>query len=157
VEIRKFDMKITRNLFMVAFDIGDMFFRTNSFFFGFQHDGGAVCVVCAEISAIMTTELLESHPDVRLGLLKNMPQMQVAIGIGQGTGNEDLTSHRQKPVILNAGGNLGAHYNIIRPMSQGWLVLLGKGLLMQLRFYNGVSIRCVMEKYFIVVTIAMLD
>jgi hypothetical protein len=40
--------------------------------------------------ALMTTHLLKTHPDVGLDVFDKMTQMNRAIGIGQGTGDEDF-------------------------------------------------------------------
>ena len=38
----------------------------------------------------MAPGLLEAHPDIGLYLLQHVAQVQGAVGIGQGTGNQDL-------------------------------------------------------------------
>ena len=55
----------------------------------FQHDGCAMGVVGADIQAFMAAHALETHPDVGLDVLHQMAQMDGAVGIGQGTGDED--------------------------------------------------------------------
>ena len=49
---------------------------------GAQHDGCAVGVIGADIDAVMTTHVLEAHPDVGLDGLDQVSQMNRAIGIG---------------------------------------------------------------------------
>src|SRR5690554_4161048 len=53
-----------------------------------ERDGGPVGVVGAHIQAMMPAQLLKTHPNVGLNLLHDMPKVQVAIGVGEGTGNE---------------------------------------------------------------------
>jgi hypothetical protein len=55
-----------------------------------------VRVVSTEIQAIIAAQILESYPNVSLDLLKHMAEVQIAICIGKGAGNENFTgsSHR---------------------------------------------------------------
>ena len=55
----------------------------------FQHDRCAVSIVGADIQAFMAAHALETHPDVGLDVLHQMAQMDGAVGIGQGAGDED--------------------------------------------------------------------
>jgi hypothetical protein len=57
----------------------------------FQHDGRAVCVVGADVDAVMPAQLLEAHPDVGLDIFHQMPQMDRPVGVGQRAGDEDFS------------------------------------------------------------------
>jgi hypothetical protein len=46
-------------------------------------------IVGADIQAFMAAHALEADPDVGLDVLHQMAQMDGAVGIGQGTGDED--------------------------------------------------------------------
>ena len=58
---------------------------------GTQHHRRAVGVVGANVMALVVTELLESHPDVGLDVFHQMPEMDRAVGVGQGAGDEDFS------------------------------------------------------------------
>ena len=59
-------------------------------FFSFDHYGCAVGIVSADIGALLATELLEANPDVGLDVFQQMAEMNGAIGIGKGTGDQYL-------------------------------------------------------------------
>ena len=50
---------------------------------GADHDRRAVRVVGAEIDAVVAAELLEADEDVGLNVLDQMPEMDVAVGVGE--------------------------------------------------------------------------
>ena len=50
---------------------------------GPDHDRRAVRVVGAEIDAVVAAELLEADEDVSLNVLDQMPEMDVAVGVGE--------------------------------------------------------------------------
>ncbi len=54
-----------------------------------QHDGCAVGVIGAHVPAFVAAHLLEAHPDVGLDVLHQMAQMNGAVGVGQGAGDEN--------------------------------------------------------------------
>ena len=56
-----------------------------------DHDRRAVRVVGAEIDRPIPAQPLEAHEDVGLDVLDEMPQMDVAVGVRQGRGDEDPT------------------------------------------------------------------
>ena len=47
-------------------------------------------VVGADIDAPPPAEFLEPHPDVGLQILDQVSDVDMAVGVGQGAGNEDL-------------------------------------------------------------------
>ena len=55
-----------------------------------QHDGRAVGVVGAHVPAFVAAHLLEAHPDVGLDILHQVAEVDGAIGVGQGAGDEDF-------------------------------------------------------------------
>src|SRR5690606_33277049 len=76
-------------------------------------DRRAMGVVRADVDALIAAQLLETYPDVGLDVFKHVPQMDRTVGIGQGTGDEDLAGigvaghgtrlllgDRSKPVIV---------------------------------------------------------
>ena len=56
---------------------------------GGEHGRGAVGVVGADVVALVAHHALEAHPDVRLDVLEQVPQVHRAIGIRQRAGDED--------------------------------------------------------------------
>jgi hypothetical protein len=65
----------------------------DAFLLGAQHDRCAVGVVGADVPAFVAAHLLEAHPDVGLDVLDQVAEVDRAVGIGQGAGNEDLAGH----------------------------------------------------------------
>ena len=63
--------------------------RRYPFFFGTQHDRRAVGIIGTDIMAFMAAQALKTHPDIRLNMFDHMPQMDSAIGIRQGAGDEN--------------------------------------------------------------------
>ena len=55
--------------------------------------GGAVGVVGAQVAAVVAAHFLETHPDVGLDIFDQVAEMDAAIGVGQGGGDEDLAGH----------------------------------------------------------------
>ena len=68
---------------------GDQFLLADALLPGADHDGRAVGVVGADIDAPPPAELLEADPDVRLQVLDQVSDMDVAVGVGQGAGDEE--------------------------------------------------------------------
>ena len=54
--------------------------------------GGAVGIVGADVVTLMATHFLETSPDVGLDVLHQMTEVDGAISIRQGAGNEDFAS-----------------------------------------------------------------
>ena len=65
-------------------------FGRNAFFLGAQHDRSAVGVDGAHVMAGVATHPLKPDPNVGLGVPHHVAQMNGAIGVGQGVGNEDF-------------------------------------------------------------------
>ena len=75
---------------VVRFHLGNLLLRGDAVFLGLEHDGGAVGIVSADIGALLATELLEANPDVGLDVFQQMAEMNGAIGVGKGTGDQYL-------------------------------------------------------------------
>jgi hypothetical protein len=52
-----------------------------------------VSVVGADVEALMAAQFLETHPDVCLDVFHEMAKMNMAICVGQGGSDENLTGH----------------------------------------------------------------
>ena len=50
-------------------------------------------IIGTDIAAVVAAGLLEAHPDIRLHLFQQVAQVQRPVGIGQGTGYQDI-AHR---------------------------------------------------------------
>ena len=61
-----------------------------AFLLGAQHDRRAVGVVRAHVMHRMTPHALVAHPDVGLDVAHQVAEVDVAVGVGQGIGDEDL-------------------------------------------------------------------
>ena len=68
---------------------GDQLLLAEALLPGADHDGRAVGVVGAEVDAPPPAELLEPHPDVRLKVLDQVADVDVAVGVGQCAGDQD--------------------------------------------------------------------
>ncbi len=73
--------------------IGDDRFFTASLAPSTDHDGGAVSVIRAEETAVVSAEFLESHPDVGLDVFDQMADVNMAVCVRQRGRDEDLTCH----------------------------------------------------------------
>lgn len=58
---------------------------------GAQHDGRTVGVVGTDIIATMPAHLLETDPNIRLNVFHQVADVDGTVGIGQGTGNQDIS------------------------------------------------------------------
>ena len=54
-------------------------------------DRRAVRVVGTHVDAAVADQLLEPHPDVGLDVLEQIPDVDVAVGVGQGGSDENAT------------------------------------------------------------------
>jgi hypothetical protein len=69
-------------------DPGHQALGREAFGFGLEHDGRAMGVVGAHEVHLVALHALEPHPDVGLDVLHDVADMERAIGIGQGGGDE---------------------------------------------------------------------
>ena len=82
-------------------DLGDQFLGIDAFGARAQHDRGAVGVVGADVVALVATHLLEAAPDVGLNVFDQVAQVDRAVGVGQGAGDQDLAlleGHRNRRI-----------------------------------------------------------
>jgi hypothetical protein len=71
----------------------DELFGRDPLLLGPDHHRRAVRVVGAEIQAGIAAQLLKPHPNVRLEIFDQMPDVDRPVGIGQRRGNDDLARH----------------------------------------------------------------
>ena len=77
----KLNQKPCRVLFVFCLNRRDVFFRGTVRCLCREHDGSTVRIVCADVSAFMSTRALKSHPDISLCLFEHVPDMQRRVGI----------------------------------------------------------------------------
>ncbi len=77
---------------VLGLHVGDQLLRRDAFLFGAQHDGRPMRVVRTDVYALVAAKLLEPHPHVRLDVLEHVAKVNRTVGVGQGTGDEDLAS-----------------------------------------------------------------
>jgi hypothetical protein len=65
----------------------------NPGFFRLQHGCGAVGIVGADVDHLVTAQALKADPDIGLDVFEQMPEVDRAVGIGQGAGNEKAACH----------------------------------------------------------------
>ena len=82
--------------------VGDERFFAAPLVPGADHDGGAVRVVGAQVDAAVAAQLLESHPDVGLDVLDQVPQVNVSVGVRQGGRDQNFPrlSHRDFLLLM---------------------------------------------------------
>ncbi len=83
--------------------LGDEGLGGDAFLLRPQHDGGAVGVVGAHVVALVPLHLLEAHPDVGLDVFHQVAEVDAAVGIGQGGGDEYLALAHGNAVWLGKG------------------------------------------------------
>ncbi len=78
----------------VGRDPCDQGLRSDALLFGLEHDRRTVRVVGADEKNLVALHALEAHPDVGLDVLHDVPDVERAIGVGQGGGDEEFAGHR---------------------------------------------------------------
>ena len=77
-------------------NIGHKLLRRDACFFSGNHDGRAVGVVCADKIDLVPLHSLKPHPDIGLDVLHDVADVEIAIGIRQGGGDEELALGHMK-------------------------------------------------------------
>ncbi len=67
-----------------------------------DHDRRAVAVLGADVEAVVAAHALEAHPDVGLHRLDDVAEVQRAVGVGQGAGDEDPAGVRSTHASFTA-------------------------------------------------------
>jgi hypothetical protein len=83
------DQKTGKILLVFGANIGNQLFRTDAQLLGLEHDGSAMRVIGTHIKTLALACFLESHPDIGLDGFQQMAEVQGAVGVGQGAGDED--------------------------------------------------------------------
>ena len=90
VPVVVFNQKTVKVLLAASGNVGNELLRRFTGFFGGNHDGSAVGVVSANKIDRVALHSLKAHPNVGLDIFHNMPDVECAIGIWQGSGHENL-------------------------------------------------------------------
>ena len=77
-------------------DAGNKRLRGDALFLGLQHDRRAVGVVGADEMHRVPLHPLEAHPDVGLDVLHDVADVERAVRVRQGGGDEEAAGHRRK-------------------------------------------------------------
>jgi len=85
------DVEPGKVLHMGLLHARDQLFFGDAFLACADHDRRAVSIVRANIDTTIAVELLETDPDVRLQVLHQMAEMDMAVGIRQGRGHQNLS------------------------------------------------------------------
>ena len=78
----KLNQKTSRISLVMRLYRGDMGLWRSTCRFSGKHNRCAVRIVGTDVTTVMSPRLLKAHPDISLGLLKHMPQVQGLVGIG---------------------------------------------------------------------------
>lgn len=87
----KFDAEVGEVAFVRLLHLGNERFLAHTSLPSADHHGGAVRVVGTKVPAVIAEKLLKTHPDVRLDVLHQVPNMNGPVRIGQGGSNKDST------------------------------------------------------------------
>ena len=79
----KSDMETGKITQMFTMDARNQLLRRNPFLLGTQHNRRAMRIISTDIVDSMPLHFLETHPDICLNILNQMPQMDAAIGVRQ--------------------------------------------------------------------------
>ncbi len=84
----KRDLKTIQILLATGCNVGYKLLRRDAGFFSRNHDGCAVRVVCADKIHVMALHALKPHPNVGLDVFHDVANVELAIGVRQGGGDE---------------------------------------------------------------------
>ena len=73
----------SRVILVFRFNSGDMIFGRAACCLGRQHNCSAVSIVGTNVATVVSPGALKPYPDIGLGLLQHMSQVQWRVGIGQ--------------------------------------------------------------------------
>src|SRR5690606_36233058 len=90
VIIVEFDQETGEIPLVLLLHLGEQRLGADAQLLGLEHDGGTVGIVGADVVTFVPAQFLEAGPDVGLDVFHQVAQVDVAIGVGQGAGDEDL-------------------------------------------------------------------
>jgi len=98
---------------VLGLDARDELLRGDPLGLRLEHHRCAVGVVRADVGAIVAGQAHRACPDVRLYGLEDVPEVERAVGVGQGAGDEDAAHG-----VLQWGWSVD-HYASARPSPLG--------------------------------------
>ena len=101
MEIVERNCEVMKIALMLFADALDQLFRCDALALGAQHNGCAVGVVGTDIVDLVTAHALEPHPDIGLHVFHQVADVDAAIGIGQGAGDEYFSFSAHDPCWCN--------------------------------------------------------
>jgi hypothetical protein len=107
VPVIEADVKAAQILRPIRRDAPDELLRANTLLFGLEHDGCSVRVIGGYEMHLVPQHPLEAHPDIRLDVLHDVPDVKRAIGVGQSGSNEKLAGHPRSLPPVAAGLGTG--------------------------------------------------
>jgi len=88
VKVVEFDTECIQVGELLGGNALDQFLRRYIFLTCTNHDRRAVRIAGANVNAVVATQFLEAHPDIRLDVFHQVAQVNGSIGIRQRAGNE---------------------------------------------------------------------
>jgi hypothetical protein len=93
VPVIEADVKAVEVLLATGGDARDEVLRRLAGLLGRNHDRGAMGVIRADEVHLRARHALVANPDIGLGVLHDVADVETGIGIGQGSGDEKLAGH----------------------------------------------------------------
>ena len=90
VPVVKRDVETVQVRLAPCCNVGHKLLRCLARLFGRNHDRRAVGVVGTDEVHLVALHALEPHPDVGLDVFHDVADVEVAVGVGQGGGDEEL-------------------------------------------------------------------
>ena len=96
-------------------DVGDELLRRDAGFFRRNHDRRAVRIVGADEIHLVPAHALEPHPDVGLDVLHDVADVEIAVGVGEGGGDEEFArGHGSLCLQRETGDFRSLHFRLDR-------------------------------------------
>ena len=73
---------------MLLMHAGDQRLRCDAFLFGAKHNRRAVRIVGTDVGRGVADQILKAHPNVGLNIFDQVTEVNGAVGVRQGGGNE---------------------------------------------------------------------
>src|SRR5437879_4060470 len=115
VPVVEFDVESVEVLLAPLGDFGDELLRRLPRLLRRQHDRCAVSIVGADEVHFVALHALEPHPDVRLDVFHDVADVERAVRVGKGGGDEQPAGHAdfQKPSFYRLAPRVGAQARAI--------------------------------------------
>jgi len=84
------DVEAAEILLVLVPDTVDQALGGDAFPLGTEHNSSTMSIVRTNVVAVLATHFLIAHPDIRLNVFQQMAQVDGAIGVRQGAGNQNI-------------------------------------------------------------------